>query len=277
MEEIKMEKGFTKKQLERIGCSNEEIQLVLDYQKRLPVLVNNEDVEGFCVNTRQLHEQLGVKKKYSDWIKARIKSYRFTENVDFILISPLREIKKGRGGDVKSVDYMCTIDMAEDLAMVERTDIGETVRNYFKLMRDIVKRNVKWEEVRCYERTHYKPMCDALSNFIQRTTGRSGDGYDFALEANRLNVIATGNRAQSLKNYFGIQTNELTRDSLEKEYNEKISFLQDQNILLLGMNMPIQDRLKMLISMFDIQYPNAVDLIRGDRESLEQARKNLFL
>ena len=272
-----MEKRFTKKQLERIGCSNEEIQLVLDYQKRLPVLVNNEDVEGFCVNTRQLHEQLGVKKKYADWIKARIKSYRFTENVDFILISPLREIKKGRGGDVKSVDYMCTIDMAEDLAMVERTDIGETVRNYFKLMRDIVKRNVKWEEVRCYERTHYKPMCDALSNFIQRSTGRSGDRYDFALEANRLNVIATGNRAQSLKNYFGIQTNELTRDSLEKEYNEKISFLQDQNILLLGMNMPIQDRLKMLISMFDIQYPNAVDLIRGDRESLEQARKNLFL
>ena len=41
--------------------------------------------------------------------------------------------------------------------------------------------------------------------------------------------------------------------------------------------MPIQDRLKMLMSMFDIQYPNAVDLIRGDRESLEQARKNLFL
>ena len=272
-----MEKGFTKKQLERIGCSNEEVQLVLDYQKRLPVLVNNEDVEGFCVNTRQLHEQLGVKKKYSDWIKMRVESYKFVENVDFILISPLREIKKGRGGDVKSVDYMSTIDMAEDLAMVERTEVGQQVRRYFKLMRDIVKRNVKWEEVRCYERTHYKPMCDALSNFIQRSTGRSGDGYDFALEANRLNIIATGNRAQSLKNYFGIQTNELTRDSLEKEYNEKISFLQDQNILLLGMNMPIQDRLKMLISMFDIQYPNAVDLIRGDRESLEQARKNLFL
>ena len=72
--------------------------------------------------------------------------------------------------------------------------------------------------------------------------------------------------------------NELNMENcLEKEYNEKISFLQDQNILLLGMNMPIQDRLKMLISMFDIQYPNAVDLIRGDRESLEQARKNLFL
>ena len=269
-----MEKGFTKKQLERIGCSNEEIQLVLDYQKRLPVLVNNEDVEGFCVNTRQLHEQLGVGKTYQHWIKARIKSYRFTENVDFISLCLNGHKPKGGRPDTT---FMCTIDMAEDLAMVERTDVGETVRNYFKLMRDIVKRNVEWEEVRCYERTHYKPMCDALSNFIQRNTGRSGDGYDFALEANRLNVIATGNRAQSLKNYFGVQTNELTRDSLEKEYNEKISFLQDQNILLLGMNMPIQDRLKMLISMFDIQYPNAVDLIRGDRESLEQARKNLFL
>ena len=214
-----MEKGFTKKQLERIGCSNEEIQLVLDYQKRLPVLVNNEDMEGFCVNTRQLHEQLGVGKTYQHWIKARIKSYRFTENVDFISLCLNGHKPKGGRPDTT---FMCTIDMAEDLAMVERTDIGETVRNYFKLMRDIVKRNVKWEEVRCYERTHYKPMCDALSNFIQRNTGRSGDGYDFALEANRLNIIATGNRAQSLKNYFGIQTNELTRDSLEKEYNEGI-------------------------------------------------------
>lgn len=268
-----MEKGFTRKQLERIGCSNEEVELVLDYQKRLPVLLKGDDVEKFCVNARELHKELGVKKKYVDWIAKNVKSCEDYEESKDYEISPAGE-------------YMLTVDLAKEVSMFtgknsqaskQLKETTRLVRRYFILMEDIVKRNVKWEEVRYYERTHYKPMCEALSNFIQRNTGRSGDGYDFALEANRLNIIATGNRAQSLKNYFGIQTNELTRDSLEKEYNEKISFLQDQNILLLGMNMPIQDRLKMLISMFDIQYPNAVDLIRGDRESLEQARKNLFL
>ena len=268
-----MNKGFTKKQLERIGCSNEEIELVMNYQKKLPVLLKDDKVEKFCVNARELHKELCVKKKYTDWIrKNAIECKEYEKDTDFIT-SPAGEC-------------MLTVDVAKEIAMYtgrnsqasdEVQEMSRMVRRYFILMEKIVKDNIDWEEVRYYERTHYKPMCEALSNFIQRNTGRSGDGYDFALEANRLNVIATGNRAQSLKNYFGIQTNELTRDSLEKEYNEKISFLQDQNILLLGMNMPIQDRLKMLISMFDIQYPNAVDLIRGDRESLEQARKNLFL
>lgn len=268
-----MNKGFTKKQLERIGCSNEDIELVLDYQKKLPVLINNDGVEKFCVNARELHEEFKLKRKYSDWIrKNAIECEEYEEGKDYV-ISP-------------AGDCILTVDLAKEIAMFtgrnsqasyEVKQMSRMVRRYFILMEKIVKDNIDWEETRYYERTHYRPMCEALSNFIQRNTGRSGDGYDFALEANRLNIIATGNRAQSLKNYFGIQTNELTRDSLEKEYNEKISFLQDQNILLLGMNMPIQDRLKMLISMFDIQYPNAVDLIRGDRESLEQARKNLFL
>ena len=53
---------FTRKELERIGRTEEEIDLVLKYQKKLPIL-SDENSEGFSIDARLLHEQLGVKKK----------------------------------------------------------------------------------------------------------------------------------------------------------------------------------------------------------------------
>ena len=167
--------------------------------------------------------------------------------------------------------------MAENLAMVERTDIGEVVRNYFRLMRDIVQNNQDWWTSRNVERANYKPLCEALSNSIHRQCGRCGDKYDFAREANILNIISTGSNAQEIRNYLNIQSNELTRDSLEKDYNEKLSFLQDQDILLLGMDMPIVDRVKFLINLFDIKYPTASPLLSYfSREDLISARNRLL-
>ena len=70
----------------------------------------------FCINTRLLYEQLEVKKRYADWIKIRVKAYGFIEGIDYVKSKKAPD--KGRGGDVKSVYYMSTIDMA--IALVER-------------------------------------------------------------------------------------------------------------------------------------------------------------
>ena len=70
----------------------------------------------FCINTRQLHEQLGVGKTYQHWIKARIKSYGFTENVDFISLCLNGKSPKGGRPDKT---YISTIDMAIALAEKE--------------------------------------------------------------------------------------------------------------------------------------------------------------
>lgn len=265
---------FTRKELERLKCTEEEIELIIMYQKKLPILIENGETEKFCVDARTLHSQLGVGKKFSEWIKQRIKVYKFAETIDFTLLAPNGETKFG--GDTRSVNYSITMDMAKQLCMIEKNDTGIFTRRYFILMEDLIKRNDNWWRIRKPQKENYKPMCRALSESIHKATGRSADDYDYKFEVNRLNIIATGSTAQAIKLYLGMQPNELTRDGLETDYNEKIAFLQEQNMLLLGMNMPLIDRVKMLITMFDIKYPTASPIMSYlCRDDLIKARINM--
>jgi anti-repressor protein len=84
-----------------------------------------------AVDARELHRFLGVGKKFTDWIKDRIREYGFAEDVDYVLIFQNGEIKTGRGGDRRSNDYHLSLGTAKELAMVEQNDMGRTIRRYF--------------------------------------------------------------------------------------------------------------------------------------------------
>lgn len=81
-----------------------------------------------AVNARDLHEFLQVGKDFSTWMKDRISSYGFTETQDF-------EVFTNSGGNQSggrpSKEYMISLDMAKELAMVERNDRGKQARQYF--------------------------------------------------------------------------------------------------------------------------------------------------
>lgn len=79
------------------------------------------------VSGRQLHEALEVKTKYADWFNRMI-DYGFTENQDFLLLK--NEQQTGRGGHNR-VDHIIKLDMAKEIAMIQRTDRGKKVRQYF--------------------------------------------------------------------------------------------------------------------------------------------------
>ena len=84
--------------------------------------INNQSIQ--LVDARLLHEFLDIGKRFASWITDRIKQYDFIENQEFILVSQNGEIKKGKGGDRRSVNYHLTLDMAKELSMVERNDKG---------------------------------------------------------------------------------------------------------------------------------------------------------
>lgn len=79
------------------------------------------------VSGRQLHEALDVKTKYADWFNRMI-DYGFAENQDFLLLK--NEQQTGRGGHNR-VDHVIKLDMAKEIAMIQRTERGKQVRQYF--------------------------------------------------------------------------------------------------------------------------------------------------
>ncbi|QGH01199.1 phage antirepressor KilAC domain-containing protein [Streptococcus dysgalactiae] len=80
------------------------------------------------VSGRQLHETLGVKTRYDNWFN-RMTEYGFTENQDYLVTSIFGH--NSNGGRQNKVDHIIKLDMAKEIAMIQRTDKGKQVRAYF--------------------------------------------------------------------------------------------------------------------------------------------------
>ena len=81
-----------------------------------------------AVNARELHQKLGNKRKFSDWMKQRIEQYGFVENQDFEVFH--KNVKREIGSSVR-IEYALSLDMAKELCMVENNDAGRRIRKYF--------------------------------------------------------------------------------------------------------------------------------------------------
>ena len=77
------------------------------------------------VDARLLHSFLEVGRQFTHWIQERIEEYGFIELQDFLPI-----LAKSSGGR-PSKEYHLTLDMAKELAMVERNEKGRQARRYF--------------------------------------------------------------------------------------------------------------------------------------------------
>jgi phage anti-repressor protein/phage antirepressor YoqD-like protein len=75
-------------------------------------------------NARDLHAFLGSKQHFADWIAARIKQYDFVDGHDFT-------VQKVMIGRATQFEYDITLNMAKELAMVERTPRGKEARQYY--------------------------------------------------------------------------------------------------------------------------------------------------
>lgn len=92
------------------------------------IKVTLDDEHDPIVSGRQLHEALGVNSNYTTWFD-RMTEYGFVENQDYVLLSNFGN-QTGRGGHNK-VDHAIKLDMAKEIAMIQRTDRGKEVRQYF--------------------------------------------------------------------------------------------------------------------------------------------------
>lgn len=91
--------------------------------EELPLVVQENNV---LVDALLLHRQLKVGSIYQNWVKRRIDEFKFEKGKDYF---PNLEIVKGSKKPVTK--YLITIDMAKELAMLERNEVGRNIRRYF--------------------------------------------------------------------------------------------------------------------------------------------------
>lgn len=83
------------------------------------------------VSGRTLHRELGVGTEYAKWM-TRMTEYGFVEGQDFNSVK-IDEVRQEGNRHVKReiTDHALKLDMAKEIAMIQRTEKGKEVRQYF--------------------------------------------------------------------------------------------------------------------------------------------------
>ena len=94
------------------------------------IKVNYDNADRPTVSGRELWEALEVETPYTQWFK-RMSEYGFSENVDYALVSQKCETNNPKNPYTTKTDHQLTIPMAKELCMLQRTDKGKQMRQYF--------------------------------------------------------------------------------------------------------------------------------------------------
>lgn len=80
------------------------------------------------INGRELHEFLNIETPYSKWF-GRMLEYGFAENIDFVAVGQKCPI--ANGGYQTITNHALKLDMAKEIAMLQRNEKGKQARQYF--------------------------------------------------------------------------------------------------------------------------------------------------
>lgn len=93
------------------------------------VLFNiNTNIDKITVSARELYKFLEITDRYSRWFE-RMLDYDFTENLDYTSVKSSTLVNNGAQREI--VDHQLTIEMAKEIAMLQRNEKGKQARQYF--------------------------------------------------------------------------------------------------------------------------------------------------
>ncbi|MGG7077351.1 phage antirepressor KilAC domain-containing protein [Clostridium sardiniense] len=101
--------------------------LMIFENKQLIELQQDDNYE-VIISGRELHEFLKIKTPYKKWFE-RMKEYGFVENTDFVTVGQKSPI--ANGGYKEITEHAIKLDMAKEIAMIQRSEKGKQARQYF--------------------------------------------------------------------------------------------------------------------------------------------------
>ena len=224
------------------------------------VPVNPGNIGGVAVSlvsAKKLHAFLGVGRDFTTWIKGRISQYGFTAGVDFTVVENLSAPVSGSAKYRQQIahDYLITIDMGKELAMVERNEQGRAVRRYFIQCEEALQRSVpeiaaqyrRQLKARISAANLFKPMCAALES-ARAEQGKQTQQRHYSNESNMIaRIVLGGMTAKQWAQENGI-TGE-PRDSMNAAQLEHLSYLESTNITLIELGQDYDQRKAELIRL----------------------------
>ncbi|WP_253684666.1 antA/AntB antirepressor family protein [Edwardsiella tarda] len=213
--------------------------------------------ETNVVSGTSLHKALGVATRMTDWIKRRIGEYGFKEGLDYIIVENLRSpnLSSSKSRQQISHEYLTTLDMAKELAMVERSEQGRAIRRYFIQCEEalqltapeVAARYRRKLKARIGVANLFKPMCSALES-VRAEQGKVTQSHHYSNESNMISRIVLGGlTANQWAGMNGVVGD--PRDSMNAEQLEHLSYLESTNITLLDMGMDYPQRKAELIRL----------------------------
>lgn len=92
------------------------------------ISTNQNDNDEIVVSGRELHEFLEVGSQYTKWFE-RMTEYGFDQENDYLAVNQKR--LTAQGNTTSFVDHQIKLDMAKEIAMLQRSEKGKQARRYF--------------------------------------------------------------------------------------------------------------------------------------------------
>ena len=138
----------------------------MNYDISIQEILLEEDEKADVINARELHTALEVRTRFNRWIDRRILGNGYIEGIDYWVDDD----------EPRSIDYLITVDMAQELAILERNNLSRSVRDFVidarnknqdflqgeNYVQEILIQNLK-KEVKCVQANHLKCLISKYS------------------------------------------------------------------------------------------------------------------
>lgn len=192
----------------------------------MPDLINvNYNSDRPTASARELWEFLEKPyTKFTMWFDA-FKEYGFSENEDYRRVSV--KTYTPEGGTQTAVDYEITVDMAKELAMLQKTEKGREARRYFiaceKALKRIEHEHQQWEIERAKGVIIRHVLTDTIKMKIADSPHKR---FAYPNYTKLIYKTIFGKTMDELKNEFGVKEKESIREHMTADQLREVESME---------------------------------------------------
>lgn len=228
-----------------------------DWYLKMATMIKVED-DG-TVDGRKLHEVLGSKQQFSNWIQKRIDKYGFVEDVDYSKVN--KKIYLSKTGQV-GIEYKLTVNMAKELSMIENNEVGKEFRKYFIMSEEIAHKVVGWENTRESNVIAHEQLTATFKREYMNVHGnREPKGWMYGQLQNDVYWIVFGVDANSMKEVLEIKHYESIPNNVVQQIDEALTWTYNRMQILIEMGMidNREERTNKVAEMFDKKFGGIIE------------------